>query len=776
MPLKILASYAVMLASVQALAIAASLMHAPLGQPLAIAILACSITAGWLYGRNVLRPRRERAPLGAPFVRVLALATCSVAAAVFVLSWVAVLCKPDFSWDGNTYHVPTIHFWARLGYIDWIAFDYDPGPQWGWWVDWCFNTYPKGAETISFVLVQAFGTRFAHANNLVFLPLGVAGISVAASSLGASRWSAILVGACFALIPVAVGQGLTAYVDASLASAIAGLVGCLAVVLPPLWKRKAPFDLAPALGAALGLTISIKASGLAPAGLCIALLVGVAARARRHGAFMTAIGLMMLLVGGYWYARNWTHTGNPIAPVRVSLLGHEIFPGIPLKQAVSENVLTPDYMLPWPAWKRVAYTWIQGFGFGKWPRSISWYDAREGGLGFLWLLGCIPSVLYVGVSSHRGRRVRLLVLACIVIVVLVSFLVTPVTWWSRYTIWLHAAGLPCLAVAVDRFASRARLRPVIVALVAIAIGEGTVAFASQGFSRGAPGPLHADDFVRGLTRFDGPNHLFPLSALDREAVSSAAPVAIGPLEVPNYPLLGQLSQPVGARDVVFLSKDVGNDAERLRDLCTKHDIRWIFWPDDELAPEPVRRLSLRRDRTARSWRVFDVESCSDDLRARNRWGETPLHTLSRTDPEHAAAAFELFRARGASLEDLDARGWSALHAAARWNNTTIVRKYAELGEPLSNESHSGETPFDVAIAHRSDFAAQMLFDFGGRAHLYAHTAPPIHAAARDDDVATLESLLERGAKSDSTFRGLTPLEMAKRSGASAAVRLLEAPP
>ena len=39
---------------------------------------------------------------------------------------------------------------------------------------------------------------------------------------------------------------------------------------------------------------------------------------------LTALGL---LLGGYWYLRNWLVTGNPLYPVQVDLGAWTLFPG-----------------------------------------------------------------------------------------------------------------------------------------------------------------------------------------------------------------------------------------------------------------------------------------------------------------------------------------------------------------------------------------------------------------------------------------------------------------
>ncbi|MGH7294019.1 MAG: hypothetical protein ACRELB_03755, partial [Polyangiaceae bacterium] len=577
---RFLAAYAVALTAAQTLSIAVSLAHVVMGQAVSLLILASSLAAAWRYAvwlkpaGPVARVRSSaRLELG------IAAGVMAVAGGVYVLSWIAAIAKPDLSWDGNSYHIPMMHLWARRGFIHWIQFDYDPGPEWNWLFHWLFNGYPKGAETIDFLLVRAAGSSLpANVNNLVYLPVGVAGVAVAGRALGASRLASWTAGAALGLVPTVVGQGMTSYVDASLGESMAALVGCLVVVLPIVRRGELPWKTIPALASTVGLTASAKSSGLAPALLAGGLLVLASAwavvrsapgtrrvLARRHLAFTGAVAAIAFAVTGYWYVRSWYYTGNPLSPVRVALLGHQIFPGVPLKDSISEDVLTPDFMAGWPGWKRVAFTWLQGgVHLGDlshqswlewastehhWPRSMRWYDAHDGGLGYLWVLACLPAIAFAGLAAWRNREhdeaeagPRLDVFVPMAFVVGVSFLVVPMNWWARYTVGLFALGLPCLAWVIDRVARapwpgvRALLGVWLAGCFAIASFESLYQFRYSGLEGGfLAAPWKVTYTPAGLWHdliwYEDPTYLYALSPLDVEVNSTNEPVALGSFEI-----------------------------------------------------------------------------------------------------------------------------------------------------------------------------------------------------------------------------------------------------
>jgi hypothetical protein len=617
-----------------------------MSRPVGIGVLTAALAAGFAYWRRLGQPQP---PSEGPshettdaFSRWVAVVVVSVATAIYGLSWIAALAKPDFSWDGNTYHVPTIHEWMRQGFIHWVGFDYDPGPGWAGYVDLMINDYPKAGETVGFLLSGALGSSHpVNASNLVFFPLGVTGIVVAARSLGASRASSWTVAAALGLVPILVAQGVTAYVDAALADSIGASVGILAVLATEMRRGRLPWIAAPAAGSAIGLTAACKGSGLAQALLCLGFVVVFgadivrraprASRARsavQAALFAAAIAGCALSVAGYWYVRDYVVKGNPLAPVRVTLLGHVVFPGVPVTEVMPEEALTPDFMKPWGAWRRIAFTWLQGGmqNGHEWPGSTRYYDARDGGLGYLWAFACVPAVLFVGflalrASRSRGRgasRVSASVFFPLLVVIGVPFLILPMNWWSRYTMWISVLGLPCLAVAMDHVGSLRRtvlrfaMRGWLVAVLAIACFEGLYSFyysgLESGFLRVGLVSYTPAGLWRALTNYDHPRYFFGnLTPLGVEAVTAPDAVALGDWTVVDGPLLGVLSMPLGLRDIVFLSPAIANDEGQLRQLLDEHHVRFLFWRDDQPTPAPVVRLATRDERTPGFWRVYEME-------------------------------------------------------------------------------------------------------------------------------------------------------------------------
>ncbi|HOD82550.1 MAG TPA: hypothetical protein PKG77_14110 [Phycisphaerae bacterium] len=608
-----LSAVAATLAAWQAAVVATALARVPLTGGLAQAVLLGGLGAGAIaYFLLQSPPLRgglscdDGSVLLALPLRVVLWLVVALAAGAYVALWVVAYVYPDWSWDGNAYHLPVVHFWARAGYVHWI----DPALT---NAD-LMNGYPKGAEVIQFLLVRALGDgRLDNVANLVFLPLGVLGLLSAGRSLGAARPAAAAAAAVYVLLPVTIGQSPTTYVDSAYASCAIAMLACLVRGWTLLQAHgRVPWAVLPALGLSGGLAAAVKPVGPLLAALTFAamgMMVLLWARSRRPrarlapaAALLAAAAGLAVLVGGYWYVRNLYHAGSPLYPGGLYLAGRQVFPGKTVEQLVFPAFSTPPELRPLHPLVRLAATWSQAFG---WPDNIAGHDARLGGLGFLWLGGCVPAILLALTGVLRparpaGFRTTWLLL---ILVAAAALAVTPMNWWARYALWLYALGLPLLALLVSQVLAKPRVPelahdptpachsavfttrrsalarvPVALWLLALAglLGFESVKCLRHLHAEAArpwairPAPASTDD--RPLLMF------YPVpdlagTAFD-ELLAAGEPLAVGPLGGNNRCLLGQLATPPGRREIIPLpAQPSPGDLARLR----SRGVRTVIW-------------------------------------------------------------------------------------------------------------------------------------------------------------------------------------------------------
>lgn len=567
------------LGAAQVFTIGAGLAGLPLGPWLARAILAGSLLVGSCAWRFCRVPRAApEAPAG-PRLRGVGLVLPAAAAGAWLTAAWWAWGMIDFSVDGNIYHIPAMHAWAFHGGVHWVREPYQALKY--------INGYPKGWEVFAYLLATATEhSGPVNMVNLLLAPLGALAVLTTARLWGASRSAAGAAAGCWPLIPVNLTQAPTTYVDAGFAACVAAGVALLAAALRAetlSWRQQRL--LAPALGAAWGLALAVKPSALTLVGLM--LLLGGArwlalCSAARRGAlkFFFLAAVAAGLVGGYWYARNLVYAGSPLYPVGVRLGGWTLFPGESVAAAIRQEGNTPPLLRERSPVQRVMLTWLQTPG--RWPRSITGQEERLGGLGYLWLLACVPSVLWTAGRAWRQRDAELLLLLG---VVAAGFVLTPMNWWARYTVWIYSAGLPCLALALDavlgRDAGGRTARWWLVACLAVALLEAGLCLLQ----------------LRGLSRrWTLDNSL--AARVVGELVAAPVPVALGPLRsaVPGTikvkaELIGYLCYPLGRRLIVPLSETA---AETELAALRAHGVETVLW-DETLPLPPALRAAARRE-------------------------------------------------------------------------------------------------------------------------------------------------------------------------------------
>jgi hypothetical protein len=609
-----LGAYIAFLCGVQGLTLLLCASRVTISGAVALAILGASFGLGCLEWLRVRpgKPVPSALPAGGaegewPRGLILVLPILCLAAL-----WGLAFIVPDLSWDGRAYHIPTMHFWSLLGRVGWIEAYFPATPH--------MNGYPKGAELMGFVLVRGFGeSQLANTVNLLFLPLGVLGLGLLARALGATARAAAAAASLYAMVPVCVAQSITTYVDAAFSCAAIALIAMVVRTVGLLSAGRVPWALLPALGGAMGLVVSTKSPGLlfAANAAAVVMLMAVAqvgwGRGRRAArfagaavVFASAALAIAALVGGYWYVRNYLFGGSPIYPAGVQLAGHTIFPGEQIGEVVSPAANTPEYLRGLPGLVRILFTWLQGGT--RWPISMADYDSRAGGLGYLWVLGCLPAaVLMLGRMVRRSTPTRWRrPLQTMLLMTGLQFLATPMNWWARYTVWIYALGLPCFAVVVGEvfrdggahWAKRLWVR----ACVAIAMLEGILCLGYMIDHYLCPTWMIHDEptamFHPSNWRKPYWQRQFPQlrgTVLEEILVSEDA-VAVGPLlPAPEKQalLLGWLSTPIGRRRILSLPHNPG--AEAMAKLKAFR-ARWILWEDSLPLPECLLGVAAERVR------------------------------------------------------------------------------------------------------------------------------------------------------------------------------------
>ncbi len=402
-PLALLGGLSLFWAVVTALPLLAGSASITLSRPLAIGFIIFAALAGWRYQRILGGGAWTGSSSPGAFARGFFYLTV----VLYLLLWVLAYALPDFSYDGNYYHSPTIHFWLNQGSVHWI--ETGSSSHWGPVGAFAWNGYPKGVEVVQSIFLLATGcSRLLNSVNLLFLPLGGLAVTGIALTLGAPSGPALVAGCLFFFLPVNLAQSLTGMVDTASAACYLAFFALLLGVAKRIGCGRVPWRWLAGLGASLGLAAGSKWPGLflIPAGGVILVVRLYLARRKvrreaanrpvpplsfsRGGAFIALTLLIGLLLGGYWAGRNWIRTGNPLYPVEVTVGGRQLFVGVDLA-----TQFRPPYREGTEEWsqaKRVLANWLACSRLSD-PEVLV-YDSRVGGLGFAWLVS-IPAVLWL---------------------------------------------------------------------------------------------------------------------------------------------------------------------------------------------------------------------------------------------------------------------------------------------------------------------------------------------------------------------------------------------
>ncbi|MFH1539921.1 MAG: hypothetical protein ABIH66_13290 [bacterium] len=229
----------------------------------------------------------------------------------------AVVTPPPAGGDGFIYHLYFPAVWLRHGAIEYVPLPY--GAQ-------AATYYPMNTESLILWLMLPFHEDFlANAVQLPFLLLcGALVAALAVRVMGVGGRAAVVAAVATMLFPAAIQQSVVARVDVAFS---AWFLASLLFLVE--WNRRRGARYAALAGAAFGLFVGTKSIGLLFGFLILLPFLWMLRRETLKSAVAAVLlfGIAAFAFGGFWYARNWVATGNPVYPLHVSVGGATVFAG-----------------------------------------------------------------------------------------------------------------------------------------------------------------------------------------------------------------------------------------------------------------------------------------------------------------------------------------------------------------------------------------------------------------------------------------------------------------
>lgn len=241
--------------------------------------------------------------------------------AVFIWWSARLVATPVWDYDAIAYHLPFTVKFIQLESIRHIYFSAISGP---------IGYYPSNIELLyaHFLMFLKFDSVL-NAFNLIFYILIFFVLYLISRELNVSRGLSLVAGFAFLTMPVFLRQIGTTKIDIFFTLFFA----LLSLFIIRYLKNRNFFDF---LIASLAAGIFFGTRYLAIPYLFLPLiavllffLIRLKAGGRKKAFFQFLSGVFLfVLVGGYWYIRNFFATGNPIFPANISVFGKTIFEGL----------------------------------------------------------------------------------------------------------------------------------------------------------------------------------------------------------------------------------------------------------------------------------------------------------------------------------------------------------------------------------------------------------------------------------------------------------------
>ncbi len=377
---------------------------------------------------------------------------------------------PSYTWDSLSYHLPIVGNIMQSGAIMENPVNFQ--------IDTFINIFPKNMELFFLWNIIFLKSRIiTDLSQLLFVIIGILTTYSIALKLDIKARSALYSSFLFFFTPIVILQINTNYIDIAVSVLLLIVINYLLYESPSFKNgsspvehqndRKTPILLA---GVTAGILLGSKGSG--PLFVLIflsAIIVQEFIKHRRQIYARDSAGksniirrsiipyLMyfffpLIVLGSYWFIKNWVLYGSPVYPMEITVFNITIFKGLYKKMLdpVPALIENSSYLT------RLFHVWMEKVEFYL-------YDSRLSGFGPLWTILLLPSLVFAFINSAIKKRYNWLFISLLLIL---TFAVHPRNWNTRYTIFMVAFGAVSYGFVIDYFGKKTRITGVIALVLA----------------------------------------------------------------------------------------------------------------------------------------------------------------------------------------------------------------------------------------------------------------------------------------------------------------------
>jgi hypothetical protein len=242
------------------------------------------------------------------------------------------LLNPPFGWDSLNYHFTFPVEWLKHGNLSTpiTVFD-DPSPSY----------YPlNGSLYYLWLMLPLRNVFLADLGQVPFFVLAFMALYSISKKIGLNKELSFYAASLFILIPNFFKQLQIAYVDVMVAGLFLASLNSLLLLSGSFTLRNLLF-----YGLSMGLLIGTKTIALPYSILLLAPFLYLVLKNTKKAYFCLFLILIIFVLGGFSYTRNFLDTGNPLYPLDFNLLGKNIFKGVMDIKTYSVHFRIEDYRL-----------------------------------------------------------------------------------------------------------------------------------------------------------------------------------------------------------------------------------------------------------------------------------------------------------------------------------------------------------------------------------------------------------------------------------------------